>query len=29
MLADGSEVRMVTTQGSNTSPSWGGYVRRD
>jgi TolB protein len=29
MLADGSEVRLVTTQGSNTSPAWGGYVRRD
>ncbi len=29
MLADGSEVRMITTQGSNTSPAWGGYVRRD
>jgi TolB protein len=27
MLADGSEIRMVTTQGSNTSPAWGGYVR--
>jgi len=29
MLADGSELRMVTSQGSNTSPAWGGYVRRD
>jgi TolB protein len=29
MLADGSELRAVTSQGSNTSPSWGGYVRRD
>jgi TolB protein len=29
MLADGTELRMVTTQGSNTSPTWGGYVRRD
>ncbi len=27
MLVDGSELRMVTTQGSNTSPSWGGYRR--
>ncbi|NWG12213.1 MAG: PD40 domain-containing protein, partial [Acidobacteria bacterium] len=29
MLADGSELRMVTSQGSNTSPAWGAYVRRD
>ncbi len=29
MLADGSELRMVTNQGSNTSPAWSGYVRRD
>ncbi len=29
MLGDGSEQRMVTTQGVNTSPSWGGFVRRD
>ncbi len=29
MLADGSEVRMVTTQGTNTTPAWGGYPRRD
>jgi TolB protein len=28
MLVDGTETRMVTTQGSNTSPSWGGY-RKD
>ncbi len=26
---DDSTVRMVTSQGSNTSPSWGGYVRRE
>jgi TolB protein len=29
MLADGSELRKVTTEGSNTSPSWGGYTRRE
>jgi TolB protein len=29
MLADRSEIRMVTSQGTNTSPSWGGYVRND
>jgi TolB protein len=29
MLADGTEMRMITTQGSNTSPTWGGYIRRD
>jgi len=29
MLADGTEVRMVTTQGVNTSPAWGAYTRRD
>jgi TolB protein len=28
MLLDSPELRMVTTQGSNTSPSWSGY-RRD
>jgi TolB protein len=27
MLGDGTEVRMITSQGANTSPSWGGYVR--
>ena len=27
MLADGSELRLVTTQGTNTSPSWSGYFR--
>jgi len=31
MLVGGDEstVRMVTSQGSNTSPAWGGYVRKD
>ena len=29
MLADRSEVRAVTSQGTNTSPSWGGYFRND
>ncbi len=29
MLADGTELKMVTNQGSNTSPAWSGYVRRD
>jgi TolB protein len=29
MLVDGTELRMVTTQGSNTSPSWGGYARKE
>jgi TolB protein len=29
MLADGSELRKVTTEGSNTSPSWGGYTRHE
>jgi TolB protein len=29
MLADGSESRMITTQGINSTPAWGGYVRRD
>ena len=28
-LADGAEVRMVTTQGVNTSPAWSGYVRKE
>jgi TolB protein len=28
-LADGSETRMITSQASNTSPAWGGYVRRE
>ncbi len=26
---DDSTLRMVTSQGSNTSPAWGGYVRRE
>jgi TolB protein len=25
MLLDGSELRMITHQGNNTSPAWGGY----
>jgi len=31
MLADtiNPELRMVTSQGTNTCPAWGGYVRRD
>ncbi len=29
MLIDGSEVRMVTSQGNNTSPAWSGYFRRE
>ena len=29
VLADGTEARMLTSQGANTSPSWGGYVRKD
>ena len=29
MLADGTEIRMVTNQAVNTSPAWGGYTRRD
>ena len=29
MLIDGSELRMVTSQGSNSSPAWGGYPRRE
>ncbi len=24
-----SDARMITTQGTNTSPAWGGYVRKD
>ena len=27
MLADGTELRMVTSQGTNTCPAWGGYLR--
>ncbi len=29
MLVDGTELRMVTSQGNNTSPAWSGYIRRD
>jgi TolB protein len=29
MLADGTEVRQVTQQGINTSPSWSGYLRKN
>jgi TolB protein len=29
MLLDGSQLRMITNQGSNTSPAWGGYFRRE
>jgi TolB protein len=29
MLGDGTEARMVTTQGTNTGPSWGGYPRNE
>jgi TolB protein len=29
MLVDGSELRMITQQGSNTSPAWSGYFRRE
>jgi TolB protein len=29
MLLDGSELRMITRQGNNTSPAWGGYVRKE
>lgn len=28
-LLDSSEVRMVTSHGSNTSPAWSGYFRRE
>jgi TolB protein len=27
MLLDGSEMRMVTAQGANTSPAWSGYSK--
>ncbi len=27
MLLDGSEIRMVTAQGANTSPAWSGYQK--
>ncbi len=29
MLVDGTELRMITNQGSNTSPAWSGYFRKD
>ncbi len=29
MLVDGSETRMITSQGSNSSPAWSGYMRRE
>jgi TolB protein len=29
MLVDGTEARMITSQGSNTTPAWSGYMRRD
>lgn len=29
MLLGDSEPRMVTTQGSNSTPAWGGYFRRE
>lgn len=29
MLLEGTELRMITSQGSNTSPSWSGYFRRE
>jgi TolB protein len=29
MLVDGSELRRITEQGSNTSPAWSGYFRRE
>jgi TolB protein len=29
MLLDGSEPRRLTAQGSNSSPAWGGYFRRE
>jgi TolB protein len=28
-LFDGTEVRMVTTEGVNTGPAWSGYFRKD
>ncbi len=28
-LADGTETRMVTREGTNTGPAWGSYVRKD
>ncbi len=29
MLSDGTEIRMVTSQGVNSTPTWSGYMRRD
>ncbi len=29
MMGDGTEARMVTTQGSNTTPAWGFYPRKE
>jgi len=29
MLLDGSELRMITKQGNNTSPAWSGYFRKE
>ncbi len=29
MLADGTEIRRVTSQGTNRYPSWSGYFRRE
>jgi TolB protein len=29
MLLEGTELRMITSQGSNTSPAWSGYFRRE
>lgn len=29
MLLEGTELRMITNQGSNTSPAWSGYFRRE
>lgn len=29
MLLDGTEVRMITAKGSNTSPAWSAYMRRE
>jgi TolB protein len=29
LLLDGSEPRMITNQGNNTSPAWGGFFRKE
>lgn len=29
MLLDGSELRMITRQGNNSTPAWSGYFRRE